>query len=115
MVHYYIFYLLFIELFMHIISIPGKKFHPLALFLASRHGQISYSLNFDHFPIEKLAYLMSAFYKQYPLMMCDPKFVLKIQKKFDAYKMLIDSPNWFNENKDLFIGLHGIGFGKLKC
>lgn len=89
-----------------------KPLHPLVLFLASRHDEIDYNFNFDHIPIDKWAYILSAFYQRIPLMMCDPEFVLTVKNKLDIYKMLIDSPKWFNENGDFFMGLHSIEFGK---
>lgn len=57
---------------------------------------------------------MSAFYQRLPLMICDPEFVENIKNKIDTYKLLTDSPQWFNENADFFVGLHSIEFGKFK-
>jgi hypothetical protein len=82
--------------------------------LASQHDYIDYDLNLDNLPEEKWSYLMSAFYEKFPLMTCDPIIVLKIKNKIDTYKMLIDSPQWFNENGDFFMGLHAIEFGKFE-
>lgn len=82
--------------------------------MASRHNDVGYDLNLDHLPIEKLAYLMSAFYQRIPLMILDPILVIIIKNKIDVYKMLTDSPRWFNENGDFFMGLHAIEFSKFK-
>lgn len=101
-------------LFLQLLSNRRKSLHPLFLFLASQHDDIDYVLNLDSLPEEKWAYLMSAFYERLPLMICDPMIVLKIKNKIDTYKMLIDSPPWFTENGDLFIGLHAIEFGKFE-
>jgi len=81
--------------------------------LASRHNGIDYNLNLDSLPIEKWTYLLSAFYQRLPEMLCDPILVRNIKDKINVYKMLMDSPQWFNENGDIFIGLHLIEFGKL--
>lgn len=81
--------------------------------MAARHGDIEYNLNFDNLPIEQWAYLMSAFYEKFPLMICDPVFVMNIKNKINTYAMLIDSPQWFNDNGDFFMGLHSIEFGKI--
>jgi len=82
--------------------------------LASRNNNIDYNLDLDNLPIEKWSYLMSAFYQRLPLMICDPEFVENIKNKIDTYKLLTDSPQWFNENADFFVGLHSIEFGKFK-
>lgn len=82
--------------------------------MASHHDDIDYDLNLNSLPVEKWAYLMSAFYDRLPLMIFDPIIVLKIKKEVDVYKMLMDSPQWFNENCDFFMGLHGIEFGKFE-
>ncbi|VVC41831.1 Hypothetical protein CINCED_3A025916 [Cinara cedri] len=103
------------RLFIHLVSNTEEKLHPLILFLVSRHHDIGYNLNLGHLPIEKFAYLMSAFYQRIPLMICDPTLVIIIKNKIDAYKMLVDSPQWFNENEDLFLGLHAIEFDENEC
>lgn len=92
-------------------STKEKTLHPLVFFLASRHDGIDYDLNLDNLPVEKWAYLLSAFYQKLPLMICDPTLVTKVKDKVDTYSMLIDSPQWFNENVELFMGLHLIEFG----
>ncbi|XP_025413157.1 nucleolar pre-ribosomal-associated protein 1 [Sipha flava] len=103
------------KLFIQLLSNSGKSLHPLVLFLASQHDYIDYDLNLDNLPEEKWSYLMSAFYEKFPLMTCDPIIVLKIKNKIDTYKMLIDSPQWFNENGDFFMGLHAIEFDEDEC
>lgn len=106
----------FIDLFIHLISntaYTGEPLHPLILFLASRHDGLSYDLDLSNLLVEQWAYLMSAFYQRFPLMICDPIFVVNIKNKIDIYKMLMESPQWFNENGDFFMGLHFIEFGKI--
>jgi len=68
----------------------------------------------DDLPVEKWTYLMSAFYQRLPEMLCDPVIVRNMKNKINTYNMLIDSPQWFNENGDIFMGLHLIEFGKFK-
>lgn len=82
--------------------------------MASRNDNVKYDLDFylDNLPVEKWAYLMSAFYQRCPLIIFDPVFVMNIKTNINTYKMLVDSPQWFNENGDFFIGLHAIEFGK---
>jgi len=101
-----------IGIFTLLLSTPEQQLHPLVFFLASRHEDIGYDVDLDNLPVEKWSYLMSAFYQRLPLMICDPEFVVNIKKKIDTYTMLMDSPQWFNENGDLFMGLHSIEFGK---
>lgn len=79
-----------------------------------RHNDIDYDLNLDDFPEEEWTYLMSAFYQRFPEMLCDPVIARNMKNKINMYKMLIDSPQWFNENRDIFMGLHLIEFGKFK-
>lgn len=88
----------------------------MVFFLASQNDDVEYDLDFylDNLPVEKWAYLMSAFYQRRPFIIFDPVFVMNIKTNIDTYKMLIDSPEWFNENGDFFIGLHAIEFGKFK-
>lgn len=106
-------YTFFKGLIIHLLSNPKENLHPLVIFLILRHD-INYDLDLDHLPIEKLAYVMSAFYQRIPLMIYDPALVINIKNKMDTYKMLIESPKWFSENEDFFVGLHAIGFGKFK-
>lgn len=82
--------------------------------MASRHNDIDYDINLNNLPVEKWTYLMSAFYQRLPQMICDPVLVKNMTDKINTYKMLMDSPQWFNENGDIFIGLHLIGFSKFK-
>lgn len=82
--------------------------------MALQHDGIDYNLDLNTLPAEKWSYLMSAFYQRLPLIICDPVFVTNVKNKINAYKMLIDSPQWFNDNGDFFIGLHLIEFGKFK-
>jgi len=82
--------------------------------LASRHNDIGYDLTWDNLPVEKWTYLMSAFYQRLPEMIFDPVLVRNMKDKINTYNMLTDSPQWFNENGDIFMGLHFIEFGKLK-
>ncbi|XP_025207586.1 uncharacterized protein LOC112603296 isoform X2 [Melanaphis sacchari] len=99
------------RLFIHLLSNTKEKtLHPLILFLVLRHNDIDYDLNLDNLPVEQWTYLMSALYKRLPEMLCDPVIVRNTMNKINTYKMLIDSPPWFNENGDIFIGLHLIGF-----
>jgi len=110
---YYFFF--FIGLIIHLLSNTKKReLHPLVLFLVLRHNDIDYDLNLDDLPVEKWTYLMSAFYQRFPEILCDPVIVRNMKKKINTYKMLIDSPQWFNENKDIFMGLHLIEFGEFK-
>ncbi|CAI6360685.1 unnamed protein product [Macrosiphum euphorbiae] len=103
------------RLFFHLVSNTEKEaLHPLVLFLALRHNGIDYNLNLDNLPVEKWTYLMSAFYQRIPEMLFDPVLTRNMKDKINAYKMLMDSPQWFNENRDIFIGLHLIEFGKFK-
>lgn len=80
--------------------------------MASRCDDIDYNINLDNLPEEKWAYILSAFYQRNPLIIFDPVFVLNVKNNMDTYKMLIDSPQWFNENGDFFMGLHSIEFGE---
>jgi len=108
-------YFIFIGLFNHLVSnIEKEALHPLVLFLALRHNDIDYNINLDNLPVEQWTYLMSAFYQRLPEIVCDPVLVRNMKNKINAYKMLMDSPQWFNENEDIFIGLHLIEFGKFK-
>lgn len=81
--------------------------------MASRHNDFDYDLNLDNLNVEKWAYLISAFYQRCPLLVCDRLLVNEVKNKIDTYSMLIDSPQWFNDNGEFFIGLHSIEFGKL--
>ncbi|KAF0767622.1 Nucleolar pre-ribosomal-associated protein 1 [Aphis craccivora] len=104
------------RLIIHLLSNTKKReLHPLVLFLVLRHNDIDYDLNLDDLPVEKWTYLMSAFYQRFPEILCDPVIVRNMKKKINTYKMLIDSPQWFNENKDIFMGLHLIEFDEDEC
>lgn len=104
------------RLFVHLVSNTEKEaLHPLVLFLALRHNDIDYNLNLENLPVEKWTYLMSAFYQRIPEMIFDPVLIRNMKDKINAYKMLMDSPQWFNENRDIFIGLHLIEFDEDEC
>lgn len=86
----------------------------MVFFLALRNDAIKYDLDLysDNLPVEKWVYLMSAFYQRRPSIIFDPVFVMNIKTNIDIYNMLVESPQWFNENGDFFNGLHAIEFGK---
>lgn len=108
-------FIFFIGLFIQLLSNTKKRaLHPLVLFLVLRHNGIDYDLKLNDLPVEKWTYLMSAFYQRCPEMLCDPVIVRNMKNKINTYKMLIDSPQWFNENRDIFMALHLIEFGKFK-
>lgn len=89
-----------------------QPLHPLALFIATRRDDIGYEINLNKLPEEKWAYLLSAFYRKRPSIIFNPVFVHNVKNNMDTYKMLIDCPQWFNDNVDFFTGLHSIEFGK---
>ncbi|XP_050435680.1 nucleolar pre-ribosomal-associated protein 1 [Adelges cooleyi] len=107
------------DLFLHLTSNKDEPLHPLYLFVAARHNylnqQIFYNLNLNSLPTDKWAYLMSAFYQRLEMIMYDPTFTKRAKEKIDTYSMLINSPNWFTDNEEFFLGLHLIEYDEEEC
>lgn len=57
---------------------------------------------------------MSAFFLKYQDIDHMHILIGNVKNKIDTYKMLMDSPQWFTENKDFFMALHLYQHSKLK-
>lgn len=101
-------------MFTHLLPNKKRYLHPLVVFLAARHDDITYNFNWNSLPVEDWTYILSAFYQRLPFMLCDPELAFDVKIKLDTYNMLISSPQWFQDNSDFFMGLHLIEFGKYK-